>query len=93
MAPPGLRFSVRLTPRGGADRIEGVVDGVLRVRVSAPAVEGAANAALLWLLAGELGLPRSAVALVGGATARTKILQVREIGAAELLARWPGLRL
>ncbi len=52
---------VRLTPRGGADRIEGVVDGVLRARVAAPAVDGAANQALLRLLADALVVPRSDV--------------------------------
>ena len=58
-----VRFAVRLTPRGGADRVDGVVDGVLRVRVAAPPVDGAANTALIRLLARELDVP------VGSATA------------------------
>ena len=37
------RFGVRLTPRGGLDRVDGVADGTLRARVAAPAVDGAAN--------------------------------------------------
>ena len=87
-----IRFAVRLTPRGGADRIEGVGDGVLRARVSAPAVEGAANEALLRLLARELGVAHGAVRLVSGATTRRKLVVVTGVRAEALLARWPGLR-
>jgi uncharacterized protein (TIGR00251 family) len=90
MGEPGDRFKVRLTPRGGQERIDGVADGVLRVRVAAPPVDGAANEALVKLLASELGVPRSSVHLVSGATARTKLIEVD--GAAALIAaRWPGL--
>lgn len=85
------RLSVRLTPRGGADRVDGVVDGVLRVRVAAPPVDGAANKALLRLLADELGVPRSAVHLASGDTSRTKVVEVDGLDAAAVAARWPGL--
>jgi uncharacterized protein (TIGR00251 family) len=82
---------VRLTPRGGADRVDGVVDGVLRVRVAAPAVDGAANRALLRLLAHDLGVPRGAVRLASGETSRTKLVAVDGLDAAAVAARWPGL--
>ena len=73
--------TVRLTPKGGRDAIDGVeqlADGttVLKVRVRAAPHEGAANDALIGLLAKTLRLPRSAVTLVGGATARIKRLQL-----------------
>jgi hypothetical protein len=72
---------VRLTPRGGRDAIDGIdilSDGkaVLKVRVRAAPSEGEANAALLALLARELGLSRQAVALAAGATARIKLLAI-----------------
>jgi uncharacterized protein YggU (UPF0235/DUF167 family) len=86
-----VRFAVRLTPRAAADRIDGVVDGVLRCRVTAPPVEGAANAALLRLLARELVLRKGAVRLVGGVTGRAKVVAVDGMAAGDLLARWPGL--
>jgi uncharacterized protein YggU (UPF0235/DUF167 family) len=89
---PGIRFSVRLTPRGGADRVDGVVDGVLRARVAAPAVDGAANQALLRLLAETLDVPRRDVRLVAGATSRSKVIAVDGVGVERLLERWPGLR-
>lgn len=86
-----LRFAVRLTPRAAVDRVDGVIEGVLRCRVTAPPVDGAANAALLRLLARELALPRGAVRLVGGVTGRTKVVAVEGLAADALLARWPGL--
>jgi uncharacterized protein (TIGR00251 family) len=86
----GVELAVRLTPRGGAARIEGVADWdgqpVLRVRVPAPPVEGAANEALAAFLARALGLPRSAVTLVAGDRARIKRLRLAGEGLAERLS-------
>jgi len=87
-----LRFAVRLTPRAGRDAVDGVVDGVLRVRVTAPPVDGAANQALLRLLASELHVPRRDVRLVSGETARHKLVAVDDVPAEAIVARWPGLR-
>lgn len=80
-ADGGLRISVRLTPRGGRDAIDGVEtlsDGrsVLKARVRAAPNEGEANAALIALVARSLSVPRSAVTLVAGSTARLKTLLV-----------------
>jgi hypothetical protein len=86
-----VRIHVRLTPRGGADRIEGVVDGALRVRVSAAPVDGAANEALERLLARELGVPRTGVRIASGATARTKVIEIDGADPVEVARRWPGL--
>lgn len=89
---PEVRFPVRLTPRGGSDRVDGVgKDGVLLVRVAAPPADGAANAALLVLLAGELGSPRTSVCLALGAASRRKTIAIDGVAAALLEARWPGL--
>jgi uncharacterized protein YggU (UPF0235/DUF167 family) len=87
----GVRLSIRCIPRGGADRIDGVVDGSLRVRVAAPAVDGAANDALLRLLAIELGIPRSAIRLIAGETGRNKVVAIEGIDSAGLVAHWPDL--
>jgi uncharacterized protein YggU (UPF0235/DUF167 family) len=91
MADATARISVRLTPRGGADRIERVDGGVLRVRVAAPPVDGAANASLLRLLAAELGVAPSDLRLVAGASSRRKIVEVEGLDAEAILQRWPGL--
>jgi uncharacterized protein len=69
-----------------------VADGVLRVRVAAPPIEGAANQALLRLLADELGVARRSVRLVAGAAGRQKLVVVEGISPEEVLSRWPDLR-
>ena len=91
MATAGVRFAVRLTPRAGRDRIDGVSGGELRVHVSAPPVDGAATRALLRLLASDLDLPTGAVSLVTGASSRHKVVEVAGVDAASLRTRWPGL--
>ena len=69
-----------------------VVDGVLKARVMAPAVEGAANDALIRLLADELGIARRDVRIVAGATSRQKLVVVDGVDPDAIVARWPGLR-
>jgi uncharacterized protein (TIGR00251 family) len=88
----GVRFAVRLSPRSAATRIDGVVDGVLKVRVAAPAVDGAANTALVRLLADELGLAGRDVRIVAGARSRQKLVVVDGLDTDAIVARWPGLR-
>ena len=87
----GLTLVARLTPRGGRDRIAGVVadaDGrpALAARVSVPAEGGKANAALIALLARALGVPARTVRLERGATSRRKRLAI-DGDAAALAAR------
>jgi uncharacterized protein YggU (UPF0235/DUF167 family) len=91
MAAAGARFAVRLTPRAGRDRIDGVSEGELRAHVAAAPVDGAANRALLRLLAAELDLPNGAVRLMTGATSRRKVVVVDGVDAGWLRTRWPGL--
>ena len=92
MSSSDVRFAVRLTPRAALDRIDGVTDGVLRARVGAPAVEGAANNALVRLIAEELGVARSSVRSVPGASSRQKLVVVDGADSATIVARWPGLK-
>ena len=80
-APNGLRLRLRVTPNASLDRIGGpetLADGttVLRLRVCAVPEGGKANAAVLQLLAKALGLPKSAVTLVAGETARLKTVHL-----------------
>lgn len=86
------RFAVRLTPRATSDRVDEVVEGELRVRVTAPAIEGAANTALVRLLAEQLGVARRDVRIVAGANGRRKLVVVDGLGRDAIVARWPGLK-
>jgi uncharacterized protein YggU (UPF0235/DUF167 family) len=77
----GFRFAVRLTPKSGADRIEGWAAGpdgkpYLKARVSAPPEDGKANAALLRLLAEALGIAKMKLRIVSGTGARIKLIAV-----------------
>jgi len=87
-----VRFAVRLTPRAALDHVDGVIDGILRARVGAPAVEGAANNALIRLIAEELGVARSSVRIVAGASSRQKLVVIDGVDPSTIVARWPGLK-
>jgi uncharacterized protein YggU (UPF0235/DUF167 family) len=80
-ATGGVVVSVRLTPKGGRDAVDGVAqlsDGrtVLAARVRAAPSDGAANAALVRLMAKAAGVPPGRIAIVGGTTARIKHLNI-----------------
>jgi uncharacterized protein YggU (UPF0235/DUF167 family) len=77
----GIRITVRVTPRGGRDAVEGLgADAAdapyLKLRVAAAPVDGDANAAVEKLLAKWLGVPKTKVEVVGGETARLKTVRV-----------------
>lgn len=85
-----MQFAVRVTPKGGRDAIDGWTrDGagrlMLKVRVCAAASDGAANAAVTALLARALKVPKSALTLAAGQTARVKRFEA-EVTEADLAA-------
>jgi uncharacterized protein (TIGR00251 family) len=78
----GLAVTVRLTPKGGRDSIDGIAhlsDGsaVLKVRVAAAPTEGEANDALVRLLARKIGVALRDVELVSGAASRIKRILIK----------------
>ncbi|HEX6314729.1 MAG TPA: DUF167 domain-containing protein [Gemmatimonadaceae bacterium] len=73
--PGTIRFQVRLQPRASRTEIAGVQDGVLRIRVQAPPVDGAANEALITFLADELGVSRRLLRIVSGSGSRNKVIE------------------
>ncbi len=82
---PKIKISVRLQPRASRDEVTGWnAEGFLRVRVKAPPVDGAANAALIKLIARRLGVPKSKVSLVSGATAHNKVVEIEGVAEAVL---------
>ena len=78
-------FAVRVAPRASRNAIEGEYQGALKVRLTAPAVEGRANDALVRLLAERLNVSRSAVRIVAGEKSRTKRLEIAGVTRAQLI--------
>ena len=74
-----VRFSVRLQPRASKSEIAGVLGVSLKVRVTAPPVDGLANEALIDSLSLALKVPRRNVCIVSGFSSRTKVVEVREV--------------
>ena len=86
-----ITFHIRLTPKGGRDAIEGWQLGAdgkehLKARVSAPPEDGKANAALIALLSKALKVPKSAIRIAAGETARLKTIAIAS-AAPDLAAR------
>ena len=72
-------LQVRVQPRASKDEVAGVMDGALKVRLQAPALEGRANTALCEFLAGLLKTPKSAVRILSGERSRNKRVEVRGV--------------
>jgi hypothetical protein len=79
-----LTFAVRVVPRASRSAVGGEYDGVLRVRITAPPVDGAANRELIRLLAKTFNLPQTAVEIVGGSNSKNKVVRVLGADAARL---------
>jgi len=72
-------FLVRVQPRTRKDEIVGEMDGALKIRLRAPALEGRANEALVEFLAGALSTSRAAVRILTGERSRMKRVEVRGV--------------
>lgn len=81
------RIEVRLRPRGHADELLGLADGVLQAKVSAPPVDGKANKALCRLVAKRAGVAPSRVSVIRGEKSRDKLLLVEGIDEPTLMGR------
>lgn len=72
-----VTFEVRVIPRASRNRIVGSQEGALKVALTAPPVEGAANQALRKLLAKTFGVSKSSVEIVRGERGRVKLIRIR----------------
>jgi uncharacterized protein (TIGR00251 family) len=77
---------VYVQPRASRNELAGLHDGCLKVRLTAPPVEGAANEALVRFIAEALGVPRRQVTVVAGSSGRRKILEIEGVSEAQLTA-------
>lgn len=84
--PDGIRLRVRVAPRAAHARILGVHDGALKVSLTAPPVDGAANDALVAFLAEALGVPKRAITITHGLTSKSKTLRIAGVSEQQVRA-------
>ncbi|HEX8228699.1 MAG TPA: DUF167 domain-containing protein [Chloroflexia bacterium] len=75
----GVTIRVFVAPRSSANKVLGEHNGAVKIALTAPPVEGAANKALVEFLAKLLGVPRSSVSLVSGETSRQKTVRALSV--------------
>jgi uncharacterized protein len=80
----GVTFDVLVQPRASRAKVGPVHDGRLKILVTAPPVDGEANAAVIELIAKTLGVAKSAVSVVAGATSRRKTVRVEGVARAAI---------
>ena len=85
--PDGVSLAIKLQPRASANEIGGPLGNELRVKVTAPPVEAAANEALIRLLAETLDWPRSRVEILRGRASRHKVIKLHGLSADAVLVR------
>ncbi len=84
----GAALAIRVTPRASKNEVAEILsDGTVRIRLTAPPVEGKANEALVAFLAEILDVPASRVEIVAGATGRDKLVSVLDLDADTLHSR------
>lgn len=79
-----LIFAVRVVPRASKSEIVGETDGALKIRISAPPVDDAANAELIKILAKHFKVAKSAIEILKGQTSKTKLVKITGATAANL---------
>jgi len=83
----GTLLPVRVKPRGRANAVEGVRQDALLITVTAAPADGAANAAVIEVVAEALDCPRSTLAIVRGHKSRDKVIGIKNLSPAQVSAR------
>jgi len=84
--PGGVELSLLVQPRASRTRVLGEHDGMLKLQLAAPPVDGEANAALVEFLAKLLGVPRRQVSLIAGDASRRKRVSIQGVETAQVEA-------
>lgn len=84
------RTTVYVQPRAASTTVAGMHDGCVKIRLAAPPVDGAANAALIEFIARRLDIARSRVRVVAGLSSRRKVLEIDGVGADVVAAALRG---
>jgi uncharacterized protein len=88
-AGAGLVIRLHVLPRAKRCEIAGIHNGALKVKVTAPPVDDAANRAIIEFLSKLLGLSKSNLQILAGLKSRDKILQIKGLSLSDFLARIP----
>lgn len=92
MQNPGSLLTIKITPRSPRNEIQQILEnGTIKIRLTAPPVDGKANQALIEFLSEKLGVPRNNIKIISGQTSHTKIITIGGIEKDELIARIHGL--
>lgn len=86
-SPSGVAFAVKVHPRAKKNAITGEVGDALKVALTAPPVDGRANAACIDFFAKLLKVPRSSVTIASGQTSRNKVIRVAGLSGEEVRRR------
>jgi uncharacterized protein (TIGR00251 family) len=86
-SPSGVTFAVKIHPRAKKNAITGELGDALKLALTAPPVDGKANAACIDFFAKLLKVPRSSVTIAAGRTSRNKVIRVAGLSAEEVRQR------
>ncbi|MEK6673534.1 MAG: DUF167 domain-containing protein [Nitrospirota bacterium] len=81
-----ITINVRVQPRSSKKGISGVSGETLKVRLTSPPVDNAANEQLIELLSEELGVKKSAISIIRGQSSRDKVVEIRGIAGLQLFS-------
>ncbi|MBP2662618.1 MAG: hypothetical protein H6Q71_566 [Firmicutes bacterium] len=84
--PDGIAFRVRVQPRSSKNKIAGIMGNCLKINLTAPPVDGAANTACITFVASLLDVAKSAVAITNGQSNRSKVIKVTGVTKTDFFA-------
>lgn len=85
-----VHLDVYIQPRASKSEVSGMHDGVIKIRIAAPAVENAANLALVEFVADQLGIAKRSVRIVSGQASRRKVLEIDGVTDEAIAAKLKG---
>ncbi len=86
----GVKLSLHVQPGAPRSEVAGMVAGVWRIRLAAPATQGKANRELIDFLSERLGIAKSRISIIKGHTSRNKIIAILGVSEEEIIKRLSG---
>jgi uncharacterized protein len=88
----GLEFQLHVLPRAKRSELAGLHNGALKMRITAPPVDDAANRAIVEFFSRLLNIPKSSIQILAGAKSRDKKIQIKSLSLSRLLDAVPGIK-